>query len=110
LLYMILIITVSSIPQNSLPRSLLLTWDKGLHMMEYFILGILAIKSINGVTFKSVLIIVILGILFACMDEYLQSFISGRLSSVYDVIADALGISLGASIFMNKKKGTAVDK
>lgn len=104
LAYMILIISISSIPQQSLPKTFLLTWDKGLHMIEYFLLGILAIKSINGVTFKSVLLVVFFGILFAVMDEYLQSFISGRMSSGFDVLADFFGIALGALIFREKKK------
>ncbi|MFQ6612238.1 MAG: VanZ family protein [Fidelibacterota bacterium] len=95
LVYMGLILTVSSIPRDELPRVFLLTWDKLLHLVEYFLLGILAVKSLGNVTFKMVIIIVLGGLGFALIDEYLQSFITGRFSSGFDVLADTLGVSMG---------------
>ncbi len=94
-LYMGVILTFSSIPHEKLPRVFLLTWDKLLHMIEYFLLGILAVKSLNSVTLKMVILIVLGGLGFALVDEYFQSFITGRYSSGYDVLADTIGVSLG---------------
>ncbi len=94
--YMVVILSVSSLSQDVLPKAFLLTWDKLLHMVEYFILGILAVKSMNDVTLKTVLVVVLGGICFGIGDEYLQSFISGRMSSGYDVVADTIGVIIGA--------------
>lgn len=94
--YMILILAVSSIPQHSLPKTFLLTWDKLLHLGEYFILGLLAVKSMRSITIRSVFIVVLFGTMFGMMDEYFQSFISGRMSSGYDVVADTIGVFTGA--------------
>ncbi len=59
-------------------------------MTEYFILAILAYLSFKK--FSKSLIIGL--ILFAIMDEIFQSFIPGRSPSVFDVIADLLGMTI----------------
>lgn len=101
---MIFILSVSSIPQDSLPKTFLLAWDKLLHLVEYFILGILAVKSMNDVTLRSILIVVLFGTMFGIIDEYLQSYISGRMSSGYDVVADTIGVIIGALLVLGNKK------
>ena len=93
---MILILTLSSLPAENLPKTWLLNWDKLIHLIEYFILGILAMKSLKKVNLNSVILVIIFGILFGSIDEFLQSFISGRFSSVFDVLADAIGTAIGA--------------
>ena len=47
------------------------------------------------VTARIVLVLIPFGILFGMLDEYLQSFISGRYSSGLDVLSDALGFAVG---------------
>lgn len=101
-LYLLLIIMVSSIPGKSLPKVILFSPDKLLHILEYGIAGLLAFMS-----FKSFRIPIIMGILaFAILDEYWQSFIPGRMSSFYDVIADMIGFSLvmGMMYYISRKK------
>ena len=93
---MILILSLSSLPAQSIPKTWLLNWDKLIHLIEYFILGILAMKSFKKINFNSVLIVIIFGIVFGSVDEFLQSFISGRFSSGLDVLADAIGTTIGA--------------
>jgi len=93
-LYAGLILTLSSIPSKNMPRSFILEWDKVIHFSEYFIFGILAAKSIEHLTVKWVYIIIPLGVIFGIMDEYFQSFISGRFSSGLDALSDSLGFSL----------------
>ena len=89
-LYLIAILAASSIPGRSMPKIIILSPDKLLHMTEYFILAILAYLSFKK--FSKSLIIGL--ILFAIMDEIFQSFIPGRSPSVFDVIADILGMTI----------------
>ncbi|MEA1881044.1 MAG: VanZ family protein [Candidatus Marinimicrobia bacterium] len=42
--------------------------------------------------------------LFGAMDEYLQSFISGRYSSGWDVLADTIGVIIGALLVLGNGK------
>ena len=101
--YMILILFGSSIPGRAIPLSVtLFTWDKFLHVCEYFILGILASRAYS---FKyNKIILSVLGIIFGCFDEIWQSFIPGRSSSYYDVIADGIGVICGIITFNFIKK------
>ena len=98
ILYALLIFLVSSVPGNSIPRFVLLSWDKLLHLIEYFFLGFLSVKSFNNKSKKKTIIISIFCLCFAILDETWQSFIPGRFSSGLDVIADGIGIVIG-SIF-----------
>ena len=101
--YMILILFGSSIPGKTIPLHItLFTWDKFLHFFEYFILGILASRAYR---FKyNRIVLSILGIIFGCFDEIWQSFIPGRSSSYYDVVADGIGVICGIIIFNFIKK------
>jgi len=96
--YIILIIPVSSIPGNSIPRFIFLSWDKLLHLVEYSILGYLAVNSLRAITKDQIIVIIISCLGFACFDELWQSLIPGRFSSGLDIIADGIGITMG-SIF-----------
>jgi VanZ family protein len=50
------------------------------------------------------MIVIPLGILFGGLDEYLQSFISGRFSSGWDVLADTIGIIIGSLLVLGNRK------
>ena len=102
--YMLLILSVSSLPEESIPKVWLLNWDKLIHLVEYFILGILAMKSMNVISSSNLKIVIPFGIFFGVMDEYLQSFISGRFSSGFDVLADTIGVIIGALLVLGNKK------
>jgi VanZ family protein len=41
---------------------------------------------------------------FGGLDEYLQSFISGRFSSGWDVLADTIGVTIGALLILGNDK------
>ena len=96
--YGILILSISSIPGDSIPRFVLLSWDKLIHIIEYSILGFLSINSLSNESKNQIIIACLLCLCFAIMDEIWQSFIPGRFSSGLDVIADGIGIIIG-SIF-----------
>ena len=93
--YAFFILILSSTPGNEFPKTWLLQYDKAIHFFEYFIFGVLAINSISITTKRTVYTLIPCGIFFAFMDEYLQSFISGRFSSGLDVLSDTLGFSVG---------------
>ncbi len=101
---MLIILSVSSVPAQSMPKTWLLTWDKPIHMVEYFILGILAMKSMNSISYRTLMIVVPLAILFGGLDEYLQSFISGRFSSGWDVLADKICIIISTLLVLENRK------
>ena len=98
ILYAVLILLVSSIPGNSIPRFVLFSWDKLLHLIEYSILSFLSVNSFDKKSKKQIIIISFFCLCFAMLDEVWQSFIPGRFSSALDVIADGIGIVIG-SIF-----------
>ena len=70
-------------------------YDKAIHFFEYFIFGTFAIKSMKKITLRIVFVLIPFGIMFGILDEYLQSFISGRYSSGLDVLSDTLGFTVG---------------
>ena len=94
--YIIIIISVSSIPGHSMPRFILFSWDKLFHVVEYSILGYLAVNSFRAISKDQVMVVIISCLGFACFDELWQSLIPGRVSSGLDIIADGIGITVGA--------------
>jgi VanZ family protein len=99
-LFSALILVGSSIPSTSIPGSFAFSFDKIIHFTEYAIWGTLGLKS-NFKIFNSVNIFVLLfGLIFCIFDEIWQSNIPGRDSSLYDVIADFIGIIF--SLLLNK--------
>ena len=106
IIYGVLILSVSSIPGISIPRFVLLSWDKLFHIIEYSILGFLSVRSFNSKSIKNMINISIICLCFAVFDEIWQSFVPGRFSSALDVIADGIGIIIGiifASRFYSDK-------
>ena len=93
--YLFLILIGSSIPGKSVPTVFAFTWDKLLHVIEYFFLGILGYRAYRN-SYKYITIMIsMFGIIFGCIDEMWQSLIPGRNPSYYDVIADGIGVILG---------------
>jgi VanZ family protein len=71
------------------------------HMGEYFLLAVaisfpLYVYGLRG--FPLVLLAGALCVGFAFLDEYHQSFVSGRGNSVRDVMIDSIGIFLGITV------------
>lgn len=101
-LYLFAILLASSIPGKSLPKIVILSPDKLLHLAEYGILGFLVFKSFNKVSLP-----IIAGLLFfACLDEIWQSFVPGRNPSIYDVFADIIGFTvvIGSMYYFSRKR------
>lgn len=76
------------------------TVRKGAHMFLFGVLGILFFKSVyNGNNIlKSVFIALLLAFLYACSDEYHQTFVVGRSGQFKDVLIDFSGAFIGVLI------------
>lgn len=105
-----LISYLSHLPGQHIPKFPFLNFDKYIHFWEFFVLGLFLARASYGqhrvLRLKSrwILLVLGLGMFFAFVDEYHQSFIFGRDSSLLDVLFDALGL-LGAVIlfFVSKR-------
>jgi VanZ family protein len=102
LLYITTIVVLSSQPNLQPP---LKDTDKFWHALEYLGLGILMARAIRSSMrvrepLFAALIALAFCILIAAGDEYYQSFIPGRDSSLYDLLADAAGGALSQFIYL----------
>ena len=70
---------------------------KGAHIFLFFILGILLFESVySGDNFlKSIFIALLLSFLYACSDEYHQTFIVGRSGEFKAILIDFSGSFIG---------------
>jgi VanZ family protein len=89
-----LIFTLSSFSQLPSPPSGVT--DKHEHFAIYFLLGLTLVRAfsggrLSGVTFRVVLVAALLTSFYGITDEYHQSFVPGRDSSMYDWVADTSG-------------------
>ena len=107
--YVLLIFVVSSIPSLTAPGPEFVPKDKIAHFAEYFILGVLLFKGIGwtvspsrAATFGFLLAV---GASIGALDELYQSFVPGRMMSVYDWYVDAAGVAIGAGIFVFTRWG-----
>ncbi len=82
----------------------ILFFDKGIHIVEFAILGFFlsfgCFQSIK-LSFKgNVIFILATGILLGSLDEWHQSFVPLRNSDVLDIVADTTGIFIGLLIYV----------
>jgi len=104
IVYSLIIFTLSSLPQEKVPAIEIWNFDKVLHLIEYTIYGIflsLAFASAEHekVARRAIPLSLLTGLLFAITDELHQYFVPGRFCSIYDWLADAIGIGLGIYLF-----------
>lgn len=73
---------------------------KGAHIFLFFILGILLFKSVYSCDnlLKSIFLALFLSFLYACSDEYHQTFVVGRSGEFKDVLIDYSGSFIGVFI------------
>ena len=101
LLYMAAIFHFSSESQP-LPALTAHVWDKLLHVTEYAGLGLLCCRAFRseGLTWPAAIALAALATtVYGASDEWHQSFVPLRDSSVRDWLADLLGGTLGAVVF-----------
>ena len=96
--YIIAILAVSTIPGGAIPKVNIWSFDKILHIIEYFILAFLAINARKMVSTKTVVIIIIIGTAYGGFNEIWQGVIAGRYASIYDAIANGIGMIIGSMV------------
>ena len=102
-----LIFIASSIPSLQAPDLGFSPQDKVAHVIEYGIFGILlqrSLISIYGKKKRAYILCFLLGVGYGITDEVHQLFVEGREASIYDVIADSLGVLLGQLIYYFKHR------
>ncbi|MBO4601342.1 MAG: VanZ family protein [Bacilli bacterium] len=92
---------------------------KVMHATVYFVLSIMIILFINVMQkkkryFMALLISVLICFIFACTDEFHQTFVGGRTGQFKDVLIDTSGAIVGGLIygtyFVSYKLGTKTKK
>ena len=102
-----LMIIGSSLKGTSIPKSYIFTLDKLIHIVEYFIFGVLLYFSIVGSAKYSIILSLILGTFYSFIDELYQSTVYARDASGFDVIADIIGLIL--SVFFVKLYANSIE-
>ena len=104
LVYITLIVTVSAQP-NLQPPVRFQFADKVYHMIEYLGLGVLLARAMRAsLAWRRALLAAFLaitvGVAVGASDEYFQSFVPGRESSVFDLLADTSGLALAQLLYL----------
>jgi VanZ like family len=99
---MILIFVASSQPASALPYfgALDFVVKKGGHAIGYALLGLAYFYALPGrlpVVYKAALAL-LMAVLFSLSDEFHQSFVEGRTSTLRDVVIDTIGAGIALSI------------
>ena len=109
IVYAILIIVLSSIPQTGMPRWEILKYDKAIHFLEYAIFAFLTYRSfayllrsfrLRFAIYSAIFVVS----LFALIDELYQSRVPGRQSDVYDAMVDILGAAFVIGLLAVRQK------
>jgi VanZ family protein len=101
LAYMALIWTISSIELPELPLDRVPLRDKGVHFIEYAVLGFFVAHAALRTwpahpASRTIPIAIMIGVAWGTLDEIHQSFVPGRYAEVADIVADSLGATAGA--------------
>lgn len=96
--YLFVILVVSTIPGGALPKIDIFSFDKLLHIIEYSILAFLAINVIKTPSTKIIILIIIIGIVYGGFNEIWQRMVADRFASIYDAIANGIGMIIGSIV------------
>ncbi|MBD3333779.1 hypothetical protein GF356_13090 [candidate division GN15 bacterium] len=96
IVYAVLVLGVSSLPNLKSPDTGGLPFDKVAHVVEYAVFALLASRSMRRwVTYRLLLWVFSLTVVFALIDEFHQKFIPGREFDPLDYVANVAGALLG---------------
>lgn len=98
ILYLFVILVLSTIPGGALPKIDIFSFDKLLHVIEYFILAFLAINAIKMPSTRIIILIIIVGIVYGGFNEIWQGIVANRFASIYDAIANGIGMVIGSIV------------
>jgi VanZ family protein len=82
--------------------------DKLLHIAAYVPLGFLVLRALSGgrlaaITWPRALAAVAISVLYGVSDEIHQMFVPGRTADPLDIVADAIGATLGVMALASLK-------
>jgi len=95
-----LILTLSSRSSTDLPSTGVAQGDKGLHVLEYFVFGLLLFLSVRGLGWRGRIPAFVVGVVFAGLDESFQTFIPGRFGDGADFVMDVVGLLSALAVAM----------
>ncbi|MCG8555426.1 MAG: VanZ family protein [Proteobacteria bacterium] len=103
LLYTVAIWIASSLPHLQVPLDRVPWRDKGVHFVEYAVLGALVVRgALRTWPLVSRVRLLLLSwtatAIWGLIDEIHQAFVPGRLADVADVVADVLGGVAGVAV------------
>ena len=105
LLWALVLAFLMLLPQEAFPQSKLLSYDKLAHIGVFAILSFLVLfgfrKKTNKRPLENKYLIRVLTIcvVYGMVLESLQSLVPGRMTDVYDLIANTLGAIVGVGVF-----------
>ena len=99
-LYSALILFVGSRPRLRSPITFPM-WDKVAHLGEYGLLGLLGYTAVAGWGRRGLwrpALVLVVGLAWGALDEWIQAHTPGRESAFSDWLADAAGILIGIGV------------
>ncbi len=93
------------LPSKAFPESKLFSYDKLAHIGVFMILaflvgwGVLSIDNKKILSAKIYLSVFLITFLYSSTLEFLQYFVPGRMTDLYDFLANSLGGVLGLTVF-----------
>lgn len=104
LVYLTVIVVLSAQP-NLTPPFDFSNSDKLMHVLEYFGLGVLVARALRATMRLSMPLVAALfamsfGIIVGTGEEYFQSFVPGRVSSAFDLLADTAGLAFAQLVYL----------
>ena len=105
LAYIALIFTLSAQPYLKPPIRFPVLTDKIYHVAEYGMFGLLLSRAVRAslrvpMPLAVAMMTLALGVLIGAADETLQRFIPGRESSIYDLLADTIGVGIAQVVYL----------
>jgi len=98
ILYIIAILAVSTIPGGAIPKFNIWSFDKILHIIEYFILAFLMVNVVGNISKNTIMVIIFVGFIYGGFNEIWQGLIAHRYGSIYDAIANGIGMIIGSVV------------
>lgn len=98
IIYSILLLLASTISGGRISKIDLTFFDKFLHFSAYCIFGFLLVNSFKNVNILILIFIVIIGTIYGGFNEIWQMYVADRYASVYDGIANGVGMVIGTVI------------
>lgn len=99
-LYMATIWLASSFELRGFPTSMFPLRDKGVHAIEYGVLGFLLAHAcvrtfVHHARARVAAVAILAGVLWGVLDEIHQAFVPGRSADAIDLVADSIGVTAG---------------